>query len=269
MDAHQEFRQFILPKLLATAQQLGCLDYICSISLYGSRNYRPDKESLEAESARPEKRDYDIWIVFKRDSLREAKRFATELFGTSFLSLPNQPECILYDKILLRIQQREFLLAPMIVMEECYESLRNTPKNENGHILIPWYRPRARERPPKVPVCSAEYTWSEFDLQQTYLPEANIWRLMMPVIVNGESGSALGTFVECTLSGDCFYGDCRKEDELKKNLFLEAIRQFRLTEALQISDIPSALYRMLTLETKAGPHFKEAKLQQFSQWLSK
>ncbi len=269
MDAHQEFRRLILPRILAPAQQLGLLDRICSISLYGSSNYRPNKEDPGMESVHPEKRDYDIWIVFKRDSLEEARRFATKLFGTSFLSLPNQPGCILYDKILLQIQQREFLLAPMIVMEECYEFLWNTPGDENGNILIPWYRPRARERPPIVPVCSAEYEWSEFDLQQTYLPEANLWRLMMPVIVNRKSDPSLGTFVECALSGDCFYGDCRKEDELKKSLFLESIRHFRLTKASLVPDIPSGFYRMLTLEAKAGSRFKEAKLRQFSQWLSK
>lgn len=269
MNAHQEFKQLILPRLLATAKKFGFLDCIYSISLYGSRNYRPNKENLEAKSIHLEKQDYDIWIVFKRGSLEEAKWFATELFGTNFSSLPSQPGCILYDKILLRINQRKFLLAPMIVMEECYESLRNTPGGGNEHILIPWYRPRARERPPKVPVCSAKYVWSEFDLQQTYLPEATLWRLMMPVIVNRKSEPSLGTFIECALSGDCFYGDCRKEDELKKNLFLESIQHLQLTDVSPVSDIPSVLYRMLTLEAKAESCFKEVKLQQFSQWLSR
>lgn len=91
----------------------------------------------------------------------------------------------------------------------------------------------------------------------------------MLVIVNRRNDPSLGTFTECALSGDCFYGDCRKEDELKKSLFLEAIRHLRLTETFSVSDIPSVLYGMLTLETKAELCFKEAKLRQFSQWLSK
>lgn len=266
MNAHQTFKQLILPKLLILAKKLGLLDCIHSISLYGSRNYHPDKEM---ESSSPEKHDYDIWIVFRRGSMEEAKKFATELFETNFSSLPNQQGYILYDKMLLRVEQEEFLIAPMIVMEECYESIRNAPEDKDRNILIPWYRPRARERSPKVPVYSVKHEWSTFDLQQTYLPEVGLWRLMMPVIVNKKSGHSLGTFVECALSGDCFYGDCRKENGLKKNLFFETIRHLQLAEIFPISDIPSALYRMLTLEVKAGPHFKKAMLQRFSQWLSK
>jgi hypothetical protein len=136
--------------------------------------------------------------------------------------------------------------------------------------LLPWYRPRARERPPKVPVCNAEFVWSAFDMQQTYLPDRGLWRLMMPIIVHKEKVAALGTFIECALSGDCFYGDCQKIDELKEKLFRDAITYFGgLSETTGSSNIPSVLYRMMTLEKKAGPQFKEWKIHQFSKWLSR
>lgn len=269
MNTHQIFKVFILPELLAIAERFDIMDSILSISLYGSMNYEPYDDKSKRKNPEPEEQDYDVWIVFKRDCLTEAKEFATGLFGANFKLSPDQSACILYDKIRLQTNLGEFLLAPMIVTEESYGLLQEDSLMPDGNILIPWYRPRARERPPKVPVCSTDLAWSEFDMRQAYLANVGLWRLMMPIIVRKDGLAALGTFVECALSGECFYGDYQKENELKQKLFLSTIRHLRLEKSFVRSDIPSEVYRMMTLETKAGSSFKEKKVRQFSQWLSK
>lgn len=269
MNTHQIFKAFILPRLLTIAKQSGIMDSLLSISLYGSTNYDPYVEKSKTINPELGEQDYDIWIIFKRGCLKEAKEFATGLFGTNFKLAPVQSTCILYDKIRLQTDFDEFLLAPMIVTEESYELLQKDSLTTDGSILIPWYRSRARERPPKVPICSKDFAWSEFDMQQTYLADIGLWRLMMPIIVRQNERATLGTFIECALSGDCFYGDYQKEAKLKQQLLLDTIRHLCIEGSATGLDIPSKVYRMMTLETKTGSTFKKKKIQQFSQWLSK
>src|SRR3989338_5858727 len=269
MNTHQIFRRLILPKLLATAKRSHVLDSLVSISLYGSANYGYYDEKTSQKEFNSEKSDYDIWIVFERNYLAAAKTFATELFEVSFYLVPNQQVCILYDKTRLQTKDRSLLIAPIIITEDCYEILQENSPGVGDNVLIPWHRPRARERPPRVPICSTDLIWSEFDMLQTYLSETNLWRLMMPAIVYREGVVTLGTFIESVLSGDCFYGDFQRDDQLKKSLFLGTLARLRLEEVSEIENVPLKLYQMMTLATKAGSHFRERKLRQFSQWLSK
>lgn len=269
MDTHHIFKTFILPTLLAIADQLGVLGNVSGISLYGSANYKPhDRESLTDSSSQWES-DYDIWIVFKKGCLSESQKFATSLFGVNFSSVPKQEPCILYDKITLEISMDKFLIAPIIITEDCYELLRGNASEVTRDVLLTWYRPRARERPPKVPVCNTEFIWSEFDMQQTYLSDLGLWRLMMPIVIKKGGVATLGTFIESALSGDCFYGDGQQMDEWRGMLIRDAVQYLCLNETLNQPLIPTALYKMMTLESKAGPRFKEWKIQQFSHWLSK
>lgn len=262
MNMHQIFTVSVLPELLRIVKQSGVVNSLLSISLYGSANYESYERNPRPRSSVSAEQDYDVWIVFKRGHQKETREFATELFGTSFEFLPNQLTYILYDKIRLQTDLGKFLLAPMIATEESYGLLRN---NHSTNTLIPWYRLQARGRPPKVPICSRDFVWSEFDMIQTYLSNVGLWRLMMPLIIHQGGSAFLGTFIECALSGDCFYGNHKKEDELKRELFLDATRHLSLGK----TDIPSKMYQMMTLEKKAGPDFKKAKVQQFSQWLSR
>ena len=169
MNMHRIFKTFILPKLLMIAEQLDAIDSILSISLYGSANYKSYEGKLEPRNSALGKRDYDTWIVFRRGCLTEIKKFATGLFGTNFSLLPNQPEYILYGKIHLQTSLGKFLVTPMIVTEESYGLVQENLLTPDKNILVPWYRPRARERSPKVPICFTNFIWSEFDMQQTYL----------------------------------------------------------------------------------------------------
>lgn len=269
MDTHHIFKAFILPALLEKADRLGVLEHISSISLYGSANYKSHDSKSLIDDCLQWNSDYDIWIVFKKGRLLESQKFATSLFGVNFSFVPRQEPCILYDKITLGVSGNEFLIAPIIITGDCYELLRGTASETTGDVLLPWYRPRARERLPKVPACNTEFIWSEFDMQQTYLSDLGLWRLMMPIIVQKENLAALGTFIECALSGDCFYGDCQQMDEWKGALIHDAVQHLRLDKILELSLIPTALYKMMTLESKAGPRFKEWKIHQFSEWFSK
>lgn len=268
-STHDVFKRIILSELLAIAERAGVMENISSISLYGSTNYEPYNQSFSPRNPEAGEQDYDIWIVFKRKCLAQAQEFATKLFGVDFKSLQDQSACILYDKIRLRIAGSDFLLAPMLVTEESYELLQGDSMVSKKDVLIPWYRSRARERPPKVPVCCQDHTWSEFDMQQVYLIGAGLWQLMMPIVIHQNGKSSLGTFVECALSGDCFYGDSQKENDLKQNLFFEVIRHLRLQESFSTSDIPSKVYQMMTLCAKVGSNFRARKIDQFSQWLSR
>lgn len=264
MNMRQIFAVYVLPQLLRVAGQTGVLDDLLSISLYGSANYEPYESESQLRASGANEQGYDIWIVFRQGHQQEAKKFATGLFGINFNLLHDCLTCVLYDKIRLQTNVGELLLAPMIVMEESYGLLQSDPTRAKGDIFIPWYRPQARGRPPKVPVCSQDLSWSEFDMNQTYLPDIGLWRLMMPLIVRQDRSASLGTFIERALSGDCFYGNHGREDELKRKLFLNAVDHL----TVEGPDIASGIYRMTTLEKKAGPAFKKAKIQQFSQWLS-
>lgn len=265
VNMHRIFKAFVLPQLLERAKQVDALNSLLSISLYGSANYGSYESEPRPKDPESGEQDYDIWIVFKRGCQKEARRFATRLLAADFGSLPDRSICILYDKIRLQTDAGTLLLAPMIVPEESYELLQNDSSITGGDILIPWYRPRARGRPPKVPVCSKNLSWSEFDLKQTYLPDIGLWELIMPLISRQNGSVFLGTFIECALSGDCFYGDYKREDELKRKLFLDAIQHLSMEGA----GIASETYKMMTLEKKSGPTFKEAMVLRFSQWLSK
>jgi len=195
--------------------------------------------------------------------------FATELFGVNFNLVPNQQACILYEKMRLQTKVGSLLIAPIIVTENCYEIFQEKVPRLNEDTLIHWYRPRARERPPRVPICSPDLTWSEFDMLQTYLPDIRLWKLMMPAIAYHDGIVTLGTFLECVLSGDHFYGSKLRVDSLKRNLLIEALKHFHLEELVGFENIPAQLYQMMTVSTKAGPKFKKRKLRQFTQWLSK
>lgn len=265
MNMRQVFAVYVLPQLLRTAEQTGVLDGLLSISLYGSANYQLYESKLQPRNPKAGERDYDIWIVFRQGHQEEAKNFATKLFGINFNLLPDYLACILYDKIRMQTDIGELLLAPMIVTEECYELLQNDSSLPERDIWVPWYRPQARGRPPKVPVCSKDLSWSEFDMRQTYLPDIGLWRLMMPLIIRQNGSSSLGTFIECALSGDCFYGGHERESGLREKLLFSTARHL----SIEGSDIASEIYQMMTLEKKAGPVFKKARVQQFSQWLSK
>lgn len=259
MNTHQVFKDYILVKLLNFSSKL--IESILSISLYGSANYNPDETKLTQE------KDYDIWIIFKKGHSIEAQEFATKLLKTNFRTLSNQVEFILYKKIIIQTSIGKLLLAPMITTEESYTLINKNLHRRGRNILIPWYRPRARERPPKVPFCFKDFVWSTFDMQQEYLVETNLWRLMLPVIIYHNGSISLGTFVECALSGNCFYGNYQKDDELKQKLFIDTIRRLYLIENTKIENIPSEMYKRLTLANKASPVFKENLINQFSQWL--
>ncbi len=265
MNTRQIFAAHVLPHLLRVAERTGGLDNLLSISLYGSANYEPYESKLQPRAPEANEQDYDVWIVFRQGHQKEARKFATVLFGINFNLLPDYLACILYDKIRLQTNVGELLLAPMIVTEESYKLLQDDSTVPKRDILLPWYRPRARGRPPRVPVCSKDLSWSEFDMKQVYLPDIGLWRLMMPLIIHQDRSASLGTFIECALSGDCFYGDHERERELKGKLLLSAAGYL----AVEGPDIASGIYQLMTLEKKAGPAFKKAKVQQFSQWLSK
>ena len=263
VNTNEIFQCFILPELLRIAKMVGALEKILSISLYGSANYGSYDRSVFTEES-----DYDIWIIFDRNCLEDVQAFATALFGKVFRLPKERPvACILYDKFRLQTNIGDILLAPMIVMKEAYGLLKREPSLRSSSLSIDWYRSRARERPPRVPVCSTDMVWSEFDMQQAYIDEADIWRLKMPIIIRQEKRFALGTFLECALSGSRFYGDQQKEDRLKEALFLTAIHSLRLTEIVGTDEIPEKFYAMTTLSKKAGQNFKAAKIRQFSQWL--
>ena len=264
VNTNEIFQCFILPELLRIAKMIGALEKILSISLYGSANYGSYDRSVFTEES-----DYDIWIIFDRDCLDDAQAFATALFGRVFRLPKERPvACILYDKFRLQTNIGDILLAPMIVTKETYGLLEREPSLRSASLSIDWYRSRARERAPRVPVCFTDMVWSEFDMQQAYIDETDIWRLKMPIIIREKERFALGTFLECALSGNCFYGDQQRENRLKKALFLTAIRSFRLHEVIETNEIPGRFYAMMTLNKKARGNFKATKIQQFAQWLS-
>jgi len=195
--------------------------------------------------------------------------FATELFGVNFDLVPNQQACILYEKTRLQTKAGSLLIAPTIVTENCYEIFQEKDSRIGEDTLIHWYRPRARERPPRVRICSPDLTWSEFDMQETYLPDIRLWRLMMPAIAYRDGIVTLGTFLECVLSGNHFYGNRLRVDNLKRSLLLGTMERLHLEETRRLKSIPAQLYQMMTVATKAGQKFKKRKLRQFTRWLSK
>jgi hypothetical protein len=268
MSTHQIFESLIMPELLSIAREVGVLESILCISLYGSANYGWYDKNVQIEKHLGES-DYDIWILFKRGHFKESQVFASKLFKKTFI-LPNNylKSYILYDKLRQQIGHEKFLIAPMIVMEESYDLLKEDEKKSSVTISIPWYRSMPRERSTKVPICFTDFNWLEIDMQQIHVIEANIWKLQMPVIVKQKERIALGTFLECVFSGDCFYGNYERADVLKRMLFLDSIRHLRFEKTMTVDKIPSKMYQMLTLNSKAGPAFKERKVQQFSQWLS-
>ncbi len=268
MTSHKTFKKFILPKLIETAQHFQVLENVVSISLYGSANYSNYNQNNGPSTFDPEKSDFDVWIVFNQDRLDCAKIFAKALFGVSFDLIPNTKACILYEKIRIQTNAGLLLIAPMILTENCYLLLENPTCISGKNITIPWYRPRARDRLAKVPICSTSLAWSEFDMLQTYLPNINLWRLQIPVITYQQEIASLGSFLECAFSGDCFYGDHQKENNLKRNLFLNTLTQLYPRKDVVKESIPPTIYQMMTLATKASSTFRKRKLRQFYHWLS-
>jgi len=264
MNAHQIFESYILPELINIAEQINVTKHLLSIALYGSSNYDP--EFLKSPEHNLELRDYDIWITFQQEYFRDATKFATKLFDANFTVLTRNQVCILYDKIILKTNIGNFLIAPMIVTEESY-GIFHTSMSNNRSFLIPWYRPRSRERLPVVPICSKELKWSAFDMHQIYLSKLNLWKLLMPALIRQKKIISIGTFVECALSGECFFGNFSRHNELKKILFIDAIKHLHLREYTSTNEIPLAFYQMLTIASKAEAAFKDKILDQFSQWL--
>ncbi|HBI16880.1 MAG: hypothetical protein UR60_C0004G0004 [Candidatus Moranbacteria bacterium GW2011_GWF2_34_56] len=263
MDKHEIFRIYVLPHLLEKANKAGATDEIVSISLFGSANYRPD-------AVRPEQlpeKDFDIWIVMKEGSLQSAQRFASELFGANFIFETSEIKaCILYDKFHRKFPIGQLLISPMIVMEESYSlANENYSQEERNDILVPWFRPRSRERVPESIVCSPLLQWMCFDMQQLYVEAMNLWQLMMPIIVTAEGSKFLGTFVECAVTGRFFYGDAERYAALNKKLLESVINHLFLNE----KNIPLAeFYKMLTTSQKAGTEFGENLTKQFASWLN-
>lgn len=263
MDKHAIFRIYVLPHLLEKADKAGAKDDILSISLFGSANYRPD-------AVRPEQlpeKDFDIWIVMKKGSLPGAQRFASELFGANFVFKTSEVEaCIMYDKFHRKFPIGQLLISPMIVMEESYCLAEEISPIEGGDILVPWFRPRARERVPESVVCSPLLQWVCFDMQQLYIETINLWKLMMPILITAEGSKFLGTFVECALTGSFFYGDAEKYADINKKLLRSVLNHLFLEEGNVSME---EFYKMLTTSQKAGVEFGEKLTQQFAGWLSK
>lgn len=262
MDKHAIFKIYVLPYLLEKAEQAGATNEILSISLFGSANYRPD-------AVRPEQlpeKDFDIWIVMEKGSLQDAQKFASALFKVNFIfDKTSEEACILYDKFHRKFPIGQLQISPMIVMEEAYCLTEKITLSEEGDILVPWFRPRARERVPESLVCSPLLQWTCFDMQQLYVETINLWKLMMPILTTTEGSRFLGTFVECALTGSFFYGDFERYNNINRKL-LQNITKHLFLEKGNVSMVE--FYKMLTTSQKAGVEFREKLTQQFTSWLN-
>lgn len=261
MDKHAIFKIYVLPYLLEKAQEADAKDDILSISLFGSANYRPD-------AVRPEQlpeKDFDIWIVMKSGTLKSAQKFATKLFGTNFVfDAPEMSACILYDKFYRKFPIGQLMISPMIAMEESYHLTDEILPTENVNVVIPWFRPRARERVPEVVAYSPLLQWIYFDMQQTHIEEFNLWRLMMPILIANDGSKFLGVFVECALTGKLFYGDEKRYATINGRLLRGILRHFFLEENVPMEEFS----RMLTTSQKAGVEFEKKITQRLTDWVN-
>lgn len=265
MDMLKTFQKVILPYLCGVIERSGAREGIFSISLYGSANYSSYRDVLPPRSS-SEEQDYDIWIIFKRGYANEAKKLATVLFGASFMAVKETDTFILYDKVRWISLQGEFLLAPIIAMENSYDLLQGVGSEP---ILIPWYRPKERGRSPVVPVRNAYSEWRNFDMRQRYLPDINLWQLMMPLALPMPEGLGLGTFIEGSITGRLLYGDVRAHNQVLKRLMTWFVAEAKLDAGKDTREISELLYEMLTISSKAGKNFRSYKLQEISDWISK
>lgn len=260
MNMSKKFEDVILPKLLEIAKTTNSTEGILSISLYGSAHYssygNAIHSSLSIES------DYDIWIIFKTGFEDKAKQFASLLFKKNFSTVQEKNAFILYDKLHLEINRESFLLAPIITTENIYQSLDT--KMGSSEILIPWYRSNKRGRDPVVPIRSVQSEWTYFDMQQTYLADLDLWKLLMPLAIPLKKGIALGTFIEGSLTGKFFYGDANKYNYLMKKI----ARWFVSISNIEDGQIANVLYEMMTVSQKANSTFKDVKIQEINYWLS-
>jgi len=265
MKSKDIFHKFILPELLKVAEKFKITDSILSISLYGSSNYSCFDNGISLNCLRGES-DYDIWILFRKNEHHKAMTYATIVLGENFMSTVEEKNFVLYNKFHIK-KMGPLLVAIMITIENCHDLLQKKLMLERRSISISWFRPRARERPPVVPVCSVDKNWLIFDMKQEYLKNLNLWKLTMPAIVFERSQLFLGTFIECSLTGHCFFGKPEEDSLAKKELFINAIEILGLRQ-MEYSKIPAHFYSMLTLEKKAGPLFKREIIEKFFQWLS-
>lgn len=128
-------------------------------------------------------------------------------------------------------------------------------------------RPRERVRAPIVPIRSKNSSWQNFDLQQRYMEGIRLWQLMMPIVFPLGNETALGTFLEGSLTAKFLYGTEEKHSQLMKQFLkwfidIALLNDFSKTEAAEI------VYQMMTLSKKAGSNFKRHKVQELSDWLS-
>jgi len=261
----EKFQSFILPYLLRVAERANCTEGILSISLYGSANYSCYEDILPARKIGDEEPDYDIWIIFKKGYSGIAKSFATDLLGTSFLEVENAHSFILYDKLYWEHKGKKFLLAPIITMENVHHLSLKARGNKT--ILVPWYRPRKRDREPIVPIRTKNSTWQSFDLKQHYIENLNLWQLMMPVTVPLSGEIALGTFLEGSLTAKFFYGDEQRHSQLMEHLIKWFIKMIHL-ENFSKAEAAECVYQMMTLSRKAGDNFRKYQIQRLLAWLS-
>ncbi len=261
----ETFQKVILPYLRGVIGKSGGREGILSISLYGSANYSSYQDVLSPRNS-SEEQDYDIWIIFKKGYANEAKKFATALFGVSFMTIKETETFILYDKLRWTSSQGEFLLAPIITMESSYDLLQGVGSEP---ILIPWYRPKERGRAPIVPVRSERSQWQYFDMRQRYIEDIGLWQLMMPLVVPIPEGLGLGTFIEGSITGRLLYGDAVAHNQVLKQLMTWFVAEAKLGTGKDTGEISELLYEMLTVSLKAGKNFRSHKLQEISDWISK
>lgn len=265
MNMLETFQKVILPHLCDVIEKIGAREGILSISLYGSANYSSYRDTLPPRNS-SEEQDYDIWIIFKKGYANVAKKFATALFGASFMTVKETDTFILYDKLRWISSQGEFLLAPIITIESSYTLLQGVGSEP---IIIPWYRPKERGRAPIVPVRSEHSQWQYFDMCQRHIQDIDLWQLMMPLVVPNPEGLGLGTFIEGSITGRLFYGDAVAHNQLLKQLMTWFVAEAKLDTGKDTGEISELIYEMLTVSLKAGKNFRSHKLQEISGWISK
>jgi hypothetical protein len=254
MNSHKSFENTILPWLLQQMEDCTAIKSVLSINLYGSANYDPTMKLRSPNDLTL--RDYDTWIIFKKDSGDLMRRFASHVFGVDFSKVSTNADFVLYDQQVFTIHSERFLLSLKMVMEETYsmgQALTMQP------ITVPWYRPRKREREPIVPLCSRDFTWFHFDMGQRFDQSSDLWILNLPLLpLDLNNHFTLGTFVECSLSSRQFYGEPALEKALQARLLSKVINAvFGEVSLSGKNKSLNMLVRMMTLHSKASPAYRD------------